>query len=267
MGQYAENREIDHHGYCKLRPRDEEPAPLTDMSGRGSKTKLLQEALAGCGWEDAANIHQHDVSEAFTFITEQLELPRLTLKMDIYHTGKEDAADDHKLINERLLQVGIPSEPTDGKVITLEDCLENYFNNRIEVRRHLERKGTISSMRSLDSMKGQLIHVESVESRSPPASPSVQLPNPLVTGLGSPSHTGFRTRSPSIIRDRVFTSENDITQFHQNGYTESRQGSQRQNSMRKEVLMPAWQFFSLMRTSRIIVTSFGSATFDWLTRL
>ena len=49
-------------------------------------------------------------------------MPLLTLKMDIYHTGREDKEDDHKFVNERLLEVAIP-EPEEGRVITLEDCL------------------------------------------------------------------------------------------------------------------------------------------------
>lgn len=59
----------------------------------------LQNSLAECGWPDAALLEQQDASEAFTFITGVLELPLLTLKMDIYHTGKEDASDDHKFVN------------------------------------------------------------------------------------------------------------------------------------------------------------------------
>jgi hypothetical protein len=50
-------------------------------------TKHLQESLAECGWRDAANLRQQDPSEAFGFITGQLELPLLTLKMDLYHTS------------------------------------------------------------------------------------------------------------------------------------------------------------------------------------
>lgn len=98
----------------------------------------MQEALSECGWPEAANLCQQDASEAFTFVTEKLELPLLTLKMDIYHTGKEDVADDHKFINERLLEVAIPPEHEDGTAITLEECLEAYFNNKIEVKRYLQ---------------------------------------------------------------------------------------------------------------------------------
>ena len=94
----------------------------------------MQDALAESGWQDAGRLRQQDTSEAFTFITEKLELPLLTLKVDIFHTGKEDVSGDHKFVNERLLDVAIP-EPVDGEEITLERCLEEYFNNRIEVKR------------------------------------------------------------------------------------------------------------------------------------
>ena len=109
-------------------------------------TEKIQRAIADCGWQEAADLHQQDASEAFTFITEKLDLPLLTLKMDIFHTGKEDAADDHKFINERLLDVAIPEDPNgQRREITLEDCLEAYFNNRVEVKRYLERRSTLSS--------------------------------------------------------------------------------------------------------------------------
>ena len=67
----------------------------------------MQAALAECGWSAAAEHEQQDTSEAFSFITGQLELPLLTLKMDLYHTGKEDPNDDHKFVNERLLEVAV----------------------------------------------------------------------------------------------------------------------------------------------------------------
>lgn len=126
----------------------------------------MQLQLSACGWKDAAAVRQQDASEAFSFITEKLALPLLTLKMDIFHTGKEDVSDDHKFVNERLLEVAIPEEPKDGTVIALEDCLETYFNNRIEVKRYLERRGTLNSGRprsSVDLTKGSASHVEVAE--------------------------------------------------------------------------------------------------------
>lgn len=87
--------------------------------------------------------------------------------MDVYHPGKEDN-DDHRIVRERLLDVAIPKPPEDGSVIRLEDCLESYFNNKVEVKRHLLRRNTVQSFRSVD--KGQVILTESIESR--PGSPA-----------------------------------------------------------------------------------------------
>ncbi|KAL3474501.1 ubiquitin carboxyl-terminal hydrolase-domain-containing protein [Aspergillus californicus] len=199
-------------------------------------TKHIQEALAECGWEDAANLHQQDSSEAFTFITEKLELPLLTLKMDIYHTGKEDVNDDHRFINERLLEVAIP-EPTEGNTVTLENCLESYFNNRIEVKRYLERerRNTIESTRPVNSIaKGSSTHVETVE-LSMPTSPAALTPmvTPFTSITENPLADTSRYRRSSIIQEKYIPDSDD-------------NGLQRRGSMRKEVMMPAWQFFSLI---------------------
>ncbi|KAL4788051.1 ubiquitin carboxyl-terminal hydrolase-domain-containing protein [Aspergillus varians] len=202
-------------------------------------TKHIQDALAECGWQDAANIHQQDASEAFTFITEKLELPLLTLKMDIYHTGKEDVDDDHRFVNERLLEVAIP-EPVDGKTVTLEECLESYFNNRIEVKRHLERKNTVESTKSVDSLlKGSSAHVEAVEISTPTSSSPTAL-SPMVTPIATVTEAHFPDtsryrRSSSIIQAKYIPESDD------DEHTKHRQGS-----YRKEVMMPAWQFFSLI---------------------
>lgn len=205
-------------------------------------TKVVQDTLADCGWAEAGELHQQDASEAFTFITGKLELPLLTLKMDIYHTGKEDTTDDHKFINERLLEVAIPPDPTgERKEITLEECLEDYFNNRIEVRRYLERRSTLNSIR-----KASGIHVETVEldgDQSPitPLSPSPSYQSPLRPAMS-------RGRAPSIIQERYVPPRNE------SGYsslapisTNDSVARSRAGSVRKEVMMPAWQFFSLIR--------------------
>ncbi|KAL4966815.1 ubiquitin C-terminal hydrolase family protein [Aspergillus stella-maris] len=201
-------------------------------------TKHIQEALAECGWEDAANLHQQDASEAFTFITGVLELPLLTLKMDIYHTGKEDVNDDHRFVNERLLEVAIP-EPTEGNTVTLEECLESYFNNRIEVKRYLERQNTVDSVKSADTLlKGSCAHVETVEISTPTSSSPTTM-SPMVTPITSvtdnPTSNQNRYRSSSIIQSKYIPDSN--------GGQPTRP---RQGSIRKEVMMPAWQFFSLI---------------------
>lgn len=83
--------------------------------------------------------------------------------MDIYHTGKEEVNDDHKFVNERLLEVAVPEDPGDGSAIALEDCLETYFNSRIEVRRYLERRNTLQPLRSIQSINssnGHALHID-----------------------------------------------------------------------------------------------------------
>jgi hypothetical protein len=215
--------------------------------------------LKDCGWEEAALIEQQDTSEAFSFITETLQLPLLTLKMDIYHTGKEDDKDDHKLIQERLLEVAVPDETSTSEGISLENCLENYFNNRVEVRRHLERSNTLSSIRSgkqVEDNKETAQHIEVTElAWSSPNTPVSEKPStPL------PVRPVNRLRTDSIIRQRVVEEK---PAENQEGSSEGvvRSLSLRKSSVRKEVLMPAWQFFNLLRklvlilSCRILLTS------------
>ena len=214
-----------------------------------TQTNNLQDTLAACGWASAAELKQQDASEAFTFITEKLQLPLLTLKMDIFHTGKENADDDHKFVNERLLEVAIPEDNPSGQPITLEDCLEMYFNNRIEVKRHLERRSTMTSIRSrrsIDSNKAHAYHVETAEiddSRaSTPTSP------PLHNAVVPSSSLRTRHRAPSIIQERVINEDCVPSEPSLGGDGDRRASCRRKGSIiRKEVMMPAWQFFSLIR--------------------
>jgi hypothetical protein len=207
----------------------------------------LQEALAACGWQDAAKLEQQDTSEAFSFITEKLELPLLTLKMDIFHTGTEDVTDDHKFVHERLLEVAVPPDPGNGRPIQLEDCLENYFNNRVEVVRRLERSNTISSVpsgHSPSSEKSGAQHLEVTELAWPSADPPTSPEEP-----GSPlTPTVGRVRTGSIIRHRL-VRDDENGQPSADSDALSPVNSIRKGSIRKEVLMPAWQFFNLIRPS------------------
>ncbi|KAL6164614.1 hypothetical protein ACJQWK_09342 [Exserohilum turcicum] len=223
-------------------------------------TKHLQDSLAKCGWEDAAQVRQQDASEAFTFITGALELPLLTLKMDIYHTGREDKEDDHKFVNERLLEVAIPEEETD-RIVTLEDCLETYFNNRIEVKRYLQRKNTMASMRSKsdefvdrDPEKAEMIHIETAE-MDEPMTPLVSSPVSMEPASPlSPSRPNLDTcrRADSIFGRRYTRQLSEARKFDEKKHVEdmldsSSSGRPRSASLlKKEILMPAWQFFSLI---------------------
>ncbi|WPG97940.1 Hypothetical protein R9X50_00072300 [Acrodontium crateriforme] len=230
-------------------------------------TKHLQDALAECGWTDAAKLRQQDPSEAFTFITGQLELPLLTLKMDLYHTGREDPQDDHKFVNERLLEVAILDEPQDGSsVITLEHCLEHYFNNRIEVKRHLDqRRNTLKLDQMTDGQREKEVeagfHIEVADTEPQLNTRNAHFRSPTVE---SPTKTDFaetasasknpvenlrpvsRKRADSIFSQRkmeLVGVDPKMAANEQNANTDS---NGRKLSTRTEVLMPAWQFFKLL---------------------
>ncbi|MCJ1434087.1 hypothetical protein MMC27_003453 [Xylographa pallens] len=213
-------------------------------------TEQLQDALAKCGWHEAAEKQQQDASEAFSFITEMLELPMLTLKVDIFHQGKEESNDDHRFVRERLLEVAIPEEPSDSRIITLEECLETYFNNRIEVKRFLlDRRLTTSSMRSrwsVDSMKGRALHIEAVEvDESQPSTPSSTMPQSPLPAYSPARPT--RDRAPSIIQEYYPSEKSEIPELSlSDAEVNGQKGRPRQPSIKKEILMPAWQFFSLI---------------------
>jgi hypothetical protein len=232
-----------------------------------SQTKHLQDALAKCGWEDAALVRQQDASEAFTFITGALELPLLTLKMDIYHTGREDEEDDHKFVNERLLEVAIPEQPEGGHVVTLEDCLETYFNNRIEVKRYLQRQNTIATMKSRDEEfvdkdpeKNETIHIETMEmeeAMTPIVSTPISLEPTTPISPVRPPLEG-RRRADSIFSQRYSRKSPEWSKFDEKKHVEdmldnSSSGRPRSASLlKKEILMPAWQFFSLIRKYHVL---------------
>lgn len=208
----------------------------------------MQGALAACGWEDAGLLEQQDTSEAFSFITDRLQLPLLSLKMDIYHTGKEDPGDDHKIINERLLEVAIPEENANtSRPIQLEDCLESYFNNRVEVVRHLERTHTLNSKRSTSAMSVlQAKDEPQIEVNEVLPSPDPGLAQD--DGPTSPRPASGRARAPTLIR-RTMVQDGvvkDVSEVQPSG----KEGG----AVRKEVLMPAWQFFNLIRSSIFFFT-------------
>ncbi len=168
--------------------------------------------------------------------------------MDIFHTGKEDTNDDHKFINERLLELAIPEEPSDGHVITLEECLELYFNNKIEVKRYLdllERRGTLSSIRSHHSSDSTKAHASHVEIAELDTSQSPMALQPQLSAIpASPiAPTHQRHRAPSIIQEHYIDEKLGML-GRSPSIAEEPRG--RNGRVRKEVMMPAWQFFSLI---------------------
>lgn len=206
-------------------------------------TRHLQEALASAGWPEAAQIKQQDTSEAFGFITDKLDLPLLTLKTDIFHAGSDDD-DDHRFITERLLDVAVPEDAPQDGVVSLESCLEEYFNNKVEIKRDLKRRTTMRSGAS-NMEKYADVHVEQIEITDQDSRSNTPQPKPAVPpGVARPSL--LHGRAPSIFSERKVDIVQGVDKEDQGG-VQPNDGRQRGGSMRKEVLMPAWQFLNLIR--------------------
>lgn len=93
--------------------------------------------LAEAGWQAAASSHQQDTAELFIELTSRLNLPTLTLQVDLVHGALVNQKDDSKIMTERMLSLPIP-EATTPYPILLQDCLKAYFfDNQVEVRRTL----------------------------------------------------------------------------------------------------------------------------------
>jgi hypothetical protein len=196
------------------------------------------------------------------------------MEMDIFHEGKGDAADDHKFINERLLEVAIPQQAPEGRPIRLEDCLEEYFNARVEVVRRLDRRNTLqlpntqsspmSSLPTVDEKEGVAEHFENSEDAGVLVMSPVEDKPELAEHIGgtdadalismTPVQTSnssvsmaptTRQRSTSIIRRVIVPDESG--EGSASGDAASVHSSVRKASLRKEVLMPAWQFFRIIR--------------------
>lgn len=178
--------------------------------------------------------------------------------MDIYHTGKEEAGDDHRFVNERLLHVAIPTQSSDGGPIKLESCLETYFISRIDVKRRHERPSTLSSIKSNDSLRSDHSHPDAAPRYNDSASPSTQsldavigksqeLKKSLVSQNNPSEHPTGRKGSQSLVRERFFSDTDEESDRSKQDLDPTISGRKRKGSIRKEVMMPAWQVFSLIR--------------------
>ncbi|KAJ4249454.1 hypothetical protein NW762_012309 [Fusarium torreyae] len=242
-------------------------------------TKLIQDALADCGWSDARMLEQQDTSEAFAFITETLQLPLLSLQVDLFHQGKKDK-DDHKVVYERLLNLAVPPDPED-KGLKLEDCLEEYFNAQVDVKRDSEDGKKLGVEEKSRSDTPTLKHRDTIrimtEERgesSTPSSPLAFTPiertptvekGPLlvtadakdgnvpddeevgeVTTVEIVEHTKptLRGRSTSVIQ-RVVLDEEGRAATPDN-VTMLQKAMRKGSTVVKAVTIPAWQFFRLI---------------------
>jgi hypothetical protein len=229
-------------------------------------------------------LEQQDTSEAFAFITETLQLPLLPLQVDLFHQGKRDD-DDHKVVYERLLNLAVPADP-EGKGIKLEDCLEEYFNTKVDVSRDgveekvgqdrpvLTPKSTIrivtevpepdeagtyagSGSASAGAVGAKADAGSDAEEES---SDQVELA-PLQrrwTSVDSPQATASasipeatrpsaRTRSTSIIQRIVLDDDGKPTDSEAASLLQK--AKRKGATVVKAVTIPAWQFFRLIRRS------------------
>lgn len=232
---------------------------------RVDMTEHIQNALAACGWSDASLLEQQDTSEAFAFITETLQLPLLTLQVDLFHQGKRDA-DDHKVVFERLLNLAVPADP-EGKGVKLEDCLEEYFNTRVDVLRDspddkkaADRPADSAATSVLGPRNTIRVVTDMGDEERDEAYDKVENLTPLQrrwTNIESPASSSStptrerpvtrpspRTRSTSIIQRVVLDAEGKPTDADASTLLQKvrRQGS----TVVKAVTIPAWQFFRLI---------------------
>ena len=166
------------------------------------------------------------------------------MKTDLFHQGKHDK-DDHKFITERLLDVAVPEEAPTDTPLPLEKCLEEYFNNKVEVRRELQRRNTLKEGKgSSEKDKDAAAQVETKEVED-----GVESPLP-VDAPGWPSTSRplqLRERAMSIFSERKMEVVEGVEapQADDDGSAKKPQ-TQRKTSVRKEVAMPAWQFLNLI---------------------
>lgn len=236
-------------------------------------------------------LEQQDTSEAFNFITETLELPLLSLKVDLFHHGKSDES-DHKVIYERLLNLAVPPDP-DGKGVRLEDCLEEYLNAQVDVLRDsMETKPTSTepplSPQATFVPDDKPVLTESPVSPKPTirfvpddddATSGSTTPRPNLAGIPasprratmphttSPGETGSSSSSPLPPRQRAATVIQRVLvdkSGRPTGETPSpSQQLQRKGSVAvKAVTIPAWQFFRLMRRLPLSISYTSSALSD-----
>lgn len=193
--------------------------------------------------------------------------------------------DDHKVVYERLLNLAVPADPT-GKGVKLEDCLEEYFNTKVDVSRDgVEEKGdrptlsTRSTIRivtdetvpekesvpeqdseekfeALDEVDGESLQQR--RSSIDASTPNGESSTPVT------ERPSIRHRSTSIIQRIVLDDEGKPTDSDAGSLLQKakRKGS----TVVKAVTIPAWQFFRLIpwhsaadsepQTDKEIVTHF-----------
>lgn len=206
-------------------------------------TMRICEVLKKLGFSEAMSHKQQDSATLFEFLTEVLAMPLLTFKIDIKHGGKIDKG-DQKYSKERILFVSLPDDETitENQVaeepgeedddhedaILLEECLEHYFNNSISVKRELERRATLESLRA--SNAGEVVFEDIPEDPSELTDPS-RSPKRIYRSDSKSNSVRLQTRTRSSTLS-LWSNYND--------------SSDTDSNKPREVSLPAWMFLRLL---------------------
>lgn len=219
----------------------------TDISMR------MCECLMKLGYNEAMSHRQQDVAPLFEFLTETLQMPLLTFKVEIKHLGKHEN-DDTKYSKERILFVSVPDaeksatpvKPEDqfiendrkdsGDAILLEECLEHYFNNSISVKRELERRATLDSLH-----KPLETFVEAKDTKEPVINES-----DIELSLDKPQDTNISFNTPGRARHSTQGSQANLVRVRTRSSTLSIWSISSVESKPKEVMLPAWMLLRLL---------------------
>lgn len=221
-------------------------------------TTRLCEILKKLGFHEAMSHKQQDSAALFQFLTDTLSMPMLTFKIDIKHGGKRDK-DDQKYSNERILFVSIPEDDEDTKLqtseasdsedgILLEECLEHYFNNSISVKRELERRATLESLRRESNPGGEITYqptasdrnlsrVNTDISRTQPIQEDTIVDDQENYNATNSTNRRYRSDSKNSVRQSIRTRSSTLSIWSIND---------NDTSTSKEVSLPAWMFLRLL---------------------
>lgn len=193
--------------------------------------QLLCHSLMTLGFPEAVSQKQQDPLMLFEFVTQALGLPLLTLKIDIIHSGQVNIDDDLKYMQERCLLIPLTEEeeeqmdPTSRqKPIALESCLNQYFNNSVTVKRHLQRRKTLQLDQTPDLDGGVVSDFDDLTETHNDVPGRILRRNTGSISKVNTIITSVRSRS-STMASSLFTDGNDSD---------------------KEVLLPAWMFLQLL---------------------
>lgn len=204
-------------------------------------SQAICECLASLGFTEATSHKQQDCAPLFEFLTETLAMPLLTFRVEIQHLGKHDD-DDRRYSKERILFVSVPEPANEEEKqlgeITLEECLEHYFNNSISVKRELQRRATLDSLQFLAlgdvtvRSNGSVDYATS-ESFSRNLGDISSKPAPLTPTKEAPDLPHLNARSSQV---RIRTRSSTLSVWSINSI----------ENQNKEVMLPAWMLLRLL---------------------